>query len=69
MEVFNEGLSIMSATLVGKSSKTTVHGSMRIDFFRKSECQLQLSNVSTQRYIEKVTKAGLSSDPYCLENS
>ena len=29
---------------------------------------MQLSSVSRQRYIKKLTKVGLSNDPYCLES-
>ena len=51
---------------LAKSSKTTARGSM---LFRKSECLLQLTSLSRQKYIKKITKAGLSCDPYCLESS
>jgi len=36
---------------------------------KRSEYVLQLSAQSRQRYEEKLNKVGLTSDPYCLENS
>ena len=48
--------------------KTTTHGCFKMDLVKKSEYILQLSSVSRQRYIEKLTKVGLSNDPYCLES-
>ena len=63
--MFNKGRSILSAILVGK---TTMHGCFKMDLVKKSEYILQLSSVSRQRYIEKLTKVGLSNDPYCLES-
>ena len=63
--MFNKGRSILSAILVGK---TTKHGCFKMDLVKNSEYILQLSSVSRQRYIEKLTKVGLSNDPYCLES-
>ena len=59
------GQSILSAILVGK---TTTHGCFKMALVKKSEYILQLSSVSRQRYIEKLTKVGLSNYPYCLES-
>ena len=46
----------------------TLYRNLKMDLVKKSEYILQLSSVSRQRYIEKLTKVGLSNDPYCLES-